>query len=231
VATRERPVDRGQRLGRAPLLRIGSELRTARTGAGLSIDVVAAALGISNAEVSRIERAQSAKVSLITLARFAPVVGLDFVASVYPGPGAIRDQPQAQLLGDFSSCLHASLGWATEVPLPIPGDQRAWDGMITGVGWRFGVEAETAPRDGQAVTRRLALKLRDGEVDGLILLVRDTNRTRAFIDEAREALASMFPTPARQALSSLRAGRCPVGNALIVVPYRGRLRPAHTSHV
>jgi transcriptional regulator with XRE-family HTH domain len=216
------------RLGRAALIQIGAELRSARVGGGLSIDVVAGATGMSNAEVSRIERALAPKVPLVTLARLAGVVGLDLVARLYPGPGALRDQAHTKLLNDFRACLHPSLRWATEVPLPIPGDQRAWDGMILGADWRFGVEAETAPRDGQALARRLALKLRDGGVEGLILVVRDTHRSRAFVEETRMHFSDLLPVHARVALASLRAGRRPEGNALIVLPYEPRL---HTRRV
>ena len=228
MASRERPADRGTRLGRAGLVRLGTELRLARRSGGLSIDVVAAAVGISNAEVSRIERALSPKVPLISLARLAGVVGLDLVATLYPGPDPLRDQPQIDLLLDFRTRLHSTLRWATEVPLPISGDLRAWDGMILGRDWRFGVEAETAPRDGQALTRRLALKLRDGEVDGLILLVRDSRRSRVFVEETRALLEPLFPVPARRALASLRAGERPEGNSVIALPYGAR---RHTSHV
>jgi len=220
VATRERPADRGLRLGRAGLVRIGDELRQARIGAGLSIDQVAAALGISNAEVSRIERARSPKVPLVTVARFAAVVGLDLVSKLYPGPNPIRDAPQSELLGDFRAVLHRSLGWATEVPLPIVGDQRAWDCTVRGPDWLFGGEAETAPRDGQALIRRLHLKIRDGGVDGALLLVRDTRTVRQFLRETEELLLSQMPVRTREVLARLRAGERPEGSSIVVVPRR-----------
>ncbi len=72
----------------------------------------------------------------------------------------------SSLLQDFRAGLHRSLAWSVEVPLPIPGDRRAWDGVIQGPGWRYGVEAETAPRDSQSLARRLSLKQRDGARDG-----------------------------------------------------------------
>lgn len=222
MAARERPVDRGQRLGVASLRRLGEEVRAARTGAGLSIDTVAAAVGISNAEVSRIERGGSPKVPLITLSRLAAIAGLDLVTRLYPGPSPLRDQAHGRLLGDLRARLHPSLRWAAEVPMPIPGDQRAWDGMIFGSDWRFAVEAETAPQDGQALTRRLALKLRDGGVDGLLLLVRDTARGRSFVAATRDLLDPLFPVPGRRALASLRDGRRPEGNAIIVLAYAAR---------
>lgn len=220
MATRERPADRGRRLGGAALVRIGTELRQARIGAGLSIDQVAAALGISNAEVSRIERARSPKVPLVTLARFAAVVGLDLVSKLYPGLGPLRDAPQLELLGDFRVVLHPSLGWAIEVPLPNAGDQRAWDGTIRGPDWLFGAEAETAPRDAQALIRRLHLKVRDGGVDGVLLLVRDTRTVRSFLTETEAVLGPELPVRTREVFARLRAGARPDGSAIVVVPRR-----------
>lgn len=204
------------------MVRLGAELRLARTAAGLSIDQVAKALGISNAEVSRIERALSPRVPFVTLARFAAVVGLDLAAKLYPGATPVRDLPQAELIGDFRSLLHPVLLWAAEVHLPIPGDQRAWDALVSGTGWRFGVEAETAPRDGQAIARRIHLEERDGDVDGVVLIVRDTRTTREFLAGAAEYLAPQFPVRSREALLHLRRGGRPPGNAIVVVPRRRR---------
>jgi transcriptional regulator with XRE-family HTH domain len=215
VSTRERPIDRGIRLGRASLDRLGREIREARVDRGLSIDVVAAAAGISSAELSRLERGLSPRVPFITLARCAAVVGLDLVARVYPGPAPLRDAPQTALLEDVRGLLHPSLRWATEVPFPIPGDQRAWDGMVIGGDWRFGVEAETAPHDAQALARRLALKLRDGEVDGVLLIVRDTRHVRDFLALGIGVLGPLLPLPPRQALRSLRAGLRPAHGSII----------------
>jgi transcriptional regulator with XRE-family HTH domain len=149
MATIERSIDRGTRMGRVALVRLGHELRSARIDHGLSIDFVAAASGLSNAEVGRIERALSPNVPFITLARLAAVVGLDLAARFYPGPGPVRDAARVELLADFHALLHPTVRWAVEVPFPIAGDQRAWDGMVAGQGWRYGTEAETAPRDGR----------------------------------------------------------------------------------
>lgn len=217
MAGRERAIDRGTRLGRAALIRLEQELRDARMDRGLSIDAVAAAMGISNAEVSRIERALSPRVPAITLFRFAAVVGLDLSARLYPGSTVLRDAGQVALLSDFRAHLHPSIGYATEVPLPLPGDQRAWDALLTGRGWRFGVEGEVAPRDAQALNRRLQLKLRDGEVDGVILVCRASRRTREFLVAARAELQPTFPIDGRRALVALASGVDPGGSAIIVL--------------
>lgn len=222
MAVRERPVDRGQRLGTALLQQVGDGLRQARRSLGLSIGAVAAAVGVSAAEVSRIERARAPWVTLVTLARLAAAVGLELSVRLYPGGPPIRDAPQISILADFAGELAPSLRWDLEVPLPIARDLRAWDGMIRGDGWRFGAEAESAPRDAQALVRRLQLKLRDGDVDGVVLLVRDTRQTRQFVETAAPEMASLLPYRTRAVLEPLRGGRRPPGNGIVIVPRRRR---------
>lgn len=220
MGAQERLVDRGRRLGHEALVHIGAELRAARVGRGLSIDAVAQALGISNAQVSRIERSLAPNVPLVVLCSCATIVGLDLTIKAYPGPEALRDASQLELLDDFRGELHASVRWATEVPLPIPGDQRAWDGLVAGTGWRYGVEAETLPNDAQALVRRLNLKERDGDVDGVLLVVRDTRRVRSFLRHAAVELEASFPLPGPTALARLRIGQSPGGSAVIRIVRR-----------
>lgn len=186
---------------------------------------VGAACDLSESEVSRIERGLRPRVTVRDLARLHAVVGLDLSMRSYPGGPPIRDAAQASLLEDLHVLVHRVLRWATEVPLPIHGDQRAWDAMISGPDWRIGVEAETAPTDSQALLRRLALKERDGSVDGVILLVRPTRQGRRFIAEAGPSLSAAFPLSGIRALELLRAGVQPEGNALIVMPWRRREGP------
>ncbi len=109
--------------------------------------------------------------------------------------------------------------------MPIPGDQRAWDATVRGVDWVYGVEAETAPHDGQSLTRRLQLKQRDSGVDGILLAVRDTRTVRQFLDDAEAVLRPLFATTSREALSMLRAGKRPIGNSVVIVPRAVRRRP------
>ena len=220
MASRERPIHRGSRLAREGLATIGRELRVARTDRGLSCAAVAAAAGTSASSVSRIERGRSDGVAFRTLVRLGVVVGLDLSLRAFPGPSPLRDAGHARLLADFHSVLPSTVHWASEVPFPRPGDLRAWDALLWTRVWRFGVEAETGPRDAQALARRLQLKERDGLVDGVLLVVRESRRVRDFLAAAWPILGPAFPVPARQALASLRAGRRPAANAVIVVPYR-----------
>lgn len=228
MASRERPVDRAQRIGDASLLRLGHEIRAARAARGLSLAQVAAAVGISRAEASRIELGRAPRVPFIAIVRLAGAVGFDLSAKLYPGPATIRDGSQVALLDDFARHLHPSLRWDLEVPLPIQGDLRAWDGLVRGREWRFAVEAESSPRDGQALVRRIQLKFRDGDVDGVLLVLRDTRTTRDFLELAEPELRSFFTETTRGTLNALRRGARPLGNGIVIVA-RSRRGPGSGS--
>lgn len=224
MATRRRPIDIGIERGRGLIVAAGREIREARLGRDLSLRSVGAAAGLSEAQVSRIERGLVDGVSVLDLARLDAVVGLELSIRSYPNGDAIRDAASVALIGDFCALLHPSLGWSTEVPLPRPGDLRAWDLVLRGDAWRAGAEAETGPRDAQALVRRLLTKQRDGDVDLVILVVRATLQTRRFLRDAGEVVRSAFPIPSDIALERLGQGASPGGNALVVLPPRGRGR-------
>jgi transcriptional regulator with XRE-family HTH domain len=217
MSPRERPLDRGRSRGHDTRRAIGKELRTGRTAVGLTLASVASATGISITELSRIERGQAPWVSVQALSEIAAVVGLDLSIKVYPGAQSLRDGRHAALLDRLRKVLHADLRWGTEVPLPIPGDQRAWDGLIVGSSWRYGVEAERNPIDGQALCRRLRLKERDGGVDGVILLLPDTRATRAFRAAFKDLLATDFAVGHTAAIRALASGTDPGGSAIVVL--------------
>ena len=136
---------------------------------------------------------------------------------LYPGGDPIRDAAQFGLLSRLRGRIHPDLRWRTEVPLPLPGDRRAWDAVIAGPGFVVGVEAETRLRDIQAVARRTNLKQRDGALDRVLLLVADTRANRHALRQASDVLSTGFPVAQRDALRALNAGRAPAGNALIVL--------------
>jgi transcriptional regulator with XRE-family HTH domain len=222
VATKDRPVDLGTALARGLVDRAGRELRAARQDRGLSLRVVARSCGLSESQVSRIERGLVATVSVRHLARLHAVVGLELSMRSYPGGSPIRDHAHLALLEDFRSRLDPAISWSTEVPLPGPGDRRAWDGMVRRTDWRYGVEAETAPRDAQALIRRLQLKVRDGDVDGVILVVRSTAAVREFLEVATATLQPSFPIDGPKALARLSRGDDPGGSAIVILPRRRR---------
>ena len=79
-------------------------------------------------------------------------------------------------------------------------------------------EAETGLADLQATERRVMLKFRDdASVGHVILLVADTKANRRALAVGREGLRGNFPLDTRAAMSALAPGRCPGGNAVVVV--------------
>jgi transcriptional regulator with XRE-family HTH domain len=184
---------------------------------GLSQTDVARAGQLSVSVVSRIERGERPRVPLVYLYQLASVVGLELSVRAYPAGDALRDIAHRDLLERLRARLSPSLRWRTEVPLPNPGDLRAWDALIAGERFRVGVEAETRATDSQAIERRNALKKRDGGVDRLILLLADTRTNRRFVREASPTLAERFPVSGRDALRALAEARDPGGDALILL--------------
>jgi transcriptional regulator with XRE-family HTH domain len=216
MPTRDRPADRGDRTARAAARRLAEELRRARRGAGLSQAITAEGAGISRSWLSRVERGLSPDIPLVVFARVGAVVGPTVALKAFPDGDAIRDAAHARLLERFRRRLHPGLKWRTEVPLPIPGDKRSWDGVVGGAGWQDAVEAETGVDDAQALERRVMLKRRDGGMDHVILVIADTRRNRDALAEAPAAFAA-FPLRTRQILASLRAGRHPGGSGIVLL--------------
>ena len=213
----ERRRDRGRRLARRSLQLIGEELREARLRAGLTQRQLGAAVGISHTGVSRIELGRAPHVSYETLVVMATVLGLDLPLRAYPSGEPIRDAGQIPLLGKLRSRLASSLAWRTEVLLRIPGDRRAWDGVIGGAGWEVPVDAEARLHDVQAWNRREALKRRDDNRDVVILLVADTRHNRHVLRLVAADLASEYPVRGADALAALAAGERPAGSAIVLL--------------
>lgn len=176
---------------------------------------------MSYSQVGRIERAVLRSVTAIQLARVGAVVGLDVRVKAYPGPASIRDAAQVALIGRFRTHLHRSLSLRLEVPIPIVGDQRAWDavvaGLVDGPGASIPVECETRLHDLQAQLRRMQLKCRDAQAKDVLLVVAGTRGNRRVLREAASLLEDLFPVDGRQALAALGAGRYPAGSALILL--------------
>jgi len=196
---------------------LGRELRTARLGAGLSQRSAGAGAGMSHTHWGRIERGLVPNLSLAQACAAASVVGLRLSVRAYPDGDPIRDAGQAALLERFRLRLPPIARWQTEVPMPIPGDRRAWDAGVVIAGRRAGCEAEMQLLDLQALERRLALKLRDGDVDQLLLIVADTVRNRSVLRLHREELRTLLPLDAREILASLRAGSLPPASGIVVL--------------
>jgi transcriptional regulator with XRE-family HTH domain len=220
MGTRERPADRGRRRATDALRRLGQEHRLARVGAGLSLREVAAASTASHQQLLRFERGELERLSIAELGAWCSVVGLDLGLRAYPAGDPIRDRAQLQLLDRLRARLHPSLRMRTEVPLPIEGDLRAWDAEIVGrhpTPWRARVEAETRIDDGQALERRLGLKVRDDPTGHLILLVSDTRANRRALALIGVGLDHLTPGRTREMMAALSAGQDPGRGGIVIL--------------
>jgi hypothetical protein len=172
---------------------------------------------MSHAQFGRIERGELGGLTIDQAGRACAAVGLRLFVRAVPGGDPAQDAGQLALLERFRRQLPATVPMGTEVPLPIPGDLRAWDGFIRIGDVKIGVEAEARIRDAQAIDRRIALKQRDGGVDIVILLVADSASNRRMLVLHREALRSSFPLDTRQVMTALRAGRPPSASGIVVL--------------
>jgi transcriptional regulator with XRE-family HTH domain len=217
MGSRERAIDIGAARGRAATELVLRELRLGRIDRNLSGEVVGGAIGISAAHYSRVERGLVRGLTIEQASTLLSAVGLELAVRVYPSGQPIRDRAHAALIERLRSMLHASLTVSTEVPFPTEGDLRAWDVVVRGRGWRHAFEAETRPRDLQALERRIALKARDGAVDAVSLLLLDSRHNREFIRVHRASLKERFPVPHSVALERLRAGLDPGTGGVILL--------------
>lgn len=214
---RERLIDRGTRRARLIRQEMGRELREARITAGLTQKQLGAAVGISRSEVGRVEAALRNTVSIDRLSQLLSVAGMELSVRAYPAGAPLRDAGHLALLNRFRALCSSLWRWATEVPVDLPGDLRAWDAKLVLGDVRIGVEAETRLRDIQALQRRIEGKRRDSGIDRVILVVADTRTNRSALRAAGDVLAASYPVAASHAIAALAAGRDPGGDALIVI--------------
>lgn len=217
MTNRVRSVDQATHAGRRLLLDAGDELREARLRAGLRQLDVAMALGTSRARISYIESGQLRTVPILDLARHAGAVGLRLHARFYPAGPPIRDQAQVALLDRFRRRLASGWRIRLEAPLPVQGDQRAWDMLVWNGDVTIGVEAISRLRDVQAQVRAAQLKRREAGVLRLVLLIAATRANRRALGEAIPLLAADFQAGTRGAMTALANGRDPGNDALLLL--------------
>ena len=197
-------------------LEIGAGIRQARRAAGLSQAAAARRARLSQATVSRIERGMTAA-TVDDLAALAGVVGLDLAVRLHPGGSPIRDAAHVRVMGRLKALLPTVFRYAVEVPIPIPGDQRAIDAVVVEPPLQVGFELESRLLDMQALVRRANLKQRDARLARMVLVVPDTPANRAAALAGRETLGEAFPMSHGAVLTALRAGEPPVANGILWV--------------
>jgi transcriptional regulator with XRE-family HTH domain len=202
---------------RRTLITVGDELRRARLNGGVSQAAVAAALDCSATTISRVEQGRVRGLAVRHVLACAAAVGLVLRVGLYPAGHAVRDASQLRLLDAFRPRLSSAWRWQTEVPMPIRGDLRAWDAVLSKIGCRIGVEAISRVGDVQAQSRAALLKARDSGVDRVILLVRDTDANRRTLHAAGDVLVGSFPLGTKQVMRALSAGIDPGANGIVIL--------------
>jgi transcriptional regulator with XRE-family HTH domain len=217
VSTRERRRDRALARTDRVLAEVGSQIRTARTTAGLSLRAAASAVDLDFATYSLIERARLPSVTVRQLIHAGAAVGLDVAVRAYLAGDAVRDAAHIDLLARLRARIPAGIPFATEVSLPIPGDLRALDAWARLIDGSIGFEAETRLADLQAVGRKVQLKKRDAALDRMVLVIRESRRNREVLALHRDALRDAFPLDTRAVLTALARGRLPEADGIVVL--------------
>ena len=186
------------------------EFHEARLGSGVSQGRIGHAIDRSDAWISWTESGANASLSIVDASRMLACVGLDLSVRAYPAGRGIRDEAQLALIARLKSLVMPRWEWRTEVPIPLPGDLRAWDVVLRGPAVTIGVEAESRLRDIQALGRRVMLKLRDSGLDRVVIVgaATRTNRTslRALGDSLRSNYPDSITSSARSARERARSG-------------------------
>lgn len=203
---------------------LGRELRVARLTAGWTQRAVGERIGRSASHVSRVEHGIIAGLTLPQLYRHAAAVGLRPFLNLYPAVARPLDRAQLALVAALRQRLHATWRMALEVPMPIAGDLRAADAVISRPGVRILVEIITRLADFQAQLRAARRKARDLSADRLVFVIAATSTNRQALRDAGAAVTEAFPVSTRTALRRLAAGDDPGGDAIVL------LRPSTPAH-
>jgi transcriptional regulator with XRE-family HTH domain len=217
MPSKERLIQLGTRRGERLRREFADEIREARMLAGLTQETVARVAGMSKSRLSRIETAQGTGLDFVTASRVAQIVGLDLSVRCFPAGGRLRDEAHIALIDRFMRQLHPSIQRRLEAPIPLPGDQRAWDLLLHIGSTSVGVAAETSLRDIQALLRREQAKQRDGRVDRLLVVVANTRANRIALRQARPVWDQQLGMGTWSVMRALRRGVDPGGDGWAMV--------------
>lgn len=196
---------------------IGRELRVARIVAGKRLADVAEILGTSISHVSRVEHGLIKGIGIPALTRHAAAVGLKPYVKLFPAIARPLDHAQLALFARFRKRISTIWQVSLEVPMPIAGDLRAADALISIPGCRCMVEVITRLADFQAQYRAAQAKQRDLRADQIIFVVGGTTTNRRAIRDMGVAVTDALPLGTKDALLKLGAGVHPGANALILL--------------
>jgi hypothetical protein len=167
--------------------------------------------------VSRVEHGQIEGFGLRDLSRHAAVVGLKPWIALYPRVARPLDHAQLALFERFRDRIAPSWGVRVEATMPIAGDLRAADALLTGAGVRCMVELITRLADFQAQVRAAHRKQRDIGAERLILVIASTTTNRRALTDAGGAVQVAFPLGTKATLRALEAGTDPGTDGIVLL--------------
>lgn len=195
----------------------GESLRELRLAQGLSRKSLVAGIPISQSKLARWELGRPPHPDLYEAVLVTRLLGQDLVARLYPAGDALRDSAHLAVERRFLALLPAHVPRQLEAIIPGPGDLRAWDVLIRLPSVRIGVAVETRLRDVQALLRRERAKMRDSEVQRLLLVLLNSSTNRRAVREAGAPLRGELPLDGRTILPALRDGRDPGGDGILFI--------------
>jgi transcriptional regulator with XRE-family HTH domain len=217
MSTRIRVIDDARSRARLARIELGRQIRGARMASGVSIRLVARAIGRSTSWVSRVERGLVRSVSFEDLAVLAAAAGLRLWATTYPGARAIHDAPQVRLLRRFRERVGEAWAWSYEVVMPDARDQRAADCVIRNGPLSVMIEAFTRIADAQRMLREIHIKARDLGVTRVLIVLQASEANRRAMREVADIVRADYPLGTRDVLAALAEGRDPGANGIVVL--------------
>lgn len=201
--------------------RFGTELRIARTAAGLTQRQLSQRSGVSQQEISRAERGEIG-ISLDARSRMATAAGHELSLRLFPVSSVpLRDSGQLRIADVIVGALHES--WSARMEVPVaPGDLRAADLLLSRADESVEVEIERGLVDLQAQLRAAQIKRqrlaeRSAIPVRLIIAVPDSTALRERLIPHAQLLGQALPMRSRDIASALRHGWPIGGDGLLFV--------------
>jgi hypothetical protein len=153
---------------------------------------------------------------VVALSRLAAAVGLDLSIRTFPAASVLRDAGQVKIMNRFTPEVGGGIPIRLEVQV-APGDPRAFDIVLGRPPGLAAIEVLSRLRDVQAQTRAALAKQEASGIGVLILVIGGTHANRLAVREAGSALRAAFPLETRAVLASLRRGRVPSANGIVLI--------------
>jgi transcriptional regulator with XRE-family HTH domain len=207
-------------------VRLGSELRLARTAAGLTQRQLAILVGVSQPFVSLVEHGKR-PADLGTACALASAAGSELSLRLFPvATVRLRDSGQLEAVQFIVGRAHP--GWHPRIEHPI-GERRAADLVLVGPEQVLHIEVERSLVDFQAQFRaaqlkRAALQEQLARPTRLVIAMPGTRRTRRILAEVLPGLGGALPARTAAVWRAISEGATLGGDGFLLLPTLGMRR-------